>query len=175
MREKFLLFILFFVIGVPTLNCQTNTTEKTKPCKFLSFADAAKILGQPVEVVTNSWTFTTDKTRFECTYRGVEKDKASGKDINLYFSLEQIPQTPNAERAHEVFETAYRKINEPDILVEKLNGIGDEAFLISNPPNFHFIMVRQGESIFRVKLNKAGGGTSLEELKAFMKKAAAQV
>jgi hypothetical protein len=181
MRQKILLFILFLVIGVPTLNCQTkangkqdSSDEKTKPCKFLSFADAEKILGQPVELVTDSWTFTTGKTRFECSYRGVEKDKASGKDINLFFSSEQMQQNPTAEQAHEIFESTYRKINEPDILVGKLSGIGDEAFLISNPPNFHFMMVRKGELIFRVKLNKASQGTSLEELKTVMKKIAEQ-
>jgi hypothetical protein len=182
MRQKILLFILFLVIGVPTINCQTKASgkqnsadEKTKPCKFLSFADADKILGQPVELVTNSWTFTADKTRFDCTYRGVEKDEASGKDINLYFSSEEIQQNPTAEQAHEVFESDYRKINEPDIFVGKLSGIGDEAFLISNPPNFHFMMVRKGVIIFRIKLNKAGKGTSLEELKTFMKNIAGRI
>jgi hypothetical protein len=177
MRQKILLFILFLFIGVPTLNCQTNANgrqkpaaDKTKPCKFLSFADAEKILGQPVELITNSWNFAEGKTRLDCTYRGVEKDKVSGKDINLYFSSEQ--QNPPVKQAHEVFESSYRKINEPDIFVGKLSGIGDEAFLISNPPHFHFMMVRKGETIFRIKLNKAGKDTSLEELKTFMKKAA---
>jgi hypothetical protein len=182
MRQKILLIILFLFIGVPTLNCQTKASgsqrsadEKTKPCQFLSFAAAEKILGQPVELVTNSWTFTTGKTRFDCTYRGVEKDKASGKDINLFFSSEQIQQNPTAERAHEVFESTFRKINEPDIFVGKLSEIGDEAFLISNPPHFHFLMVRKGEIIFRIKLNKAGKGTSLEELKAFAKTVTGQI
>jgi len=167
MRQGFLLFVLFLFIGVPALNGQT-TGEKAKPCKYLSVADAEKILGQPVEPVTNSWNFADGKTRFDCTYRGVEKDKVSGKDINLFFSSEQ--QNPTAEEAHEVFEAAYREINEPDIFVGKLNGIGDEAFLISNPPNFHFMMFRKREIIFRIKLNKAGKGTSLEELKTFAKK-----
>jgi hypothetical protein len=181
MRQKILLFTLFLFIGVPALNCQTNGTqqssdEKTKPCRFLSFADAEKILGQPVELVTNSWTFTTGRTRFDCTYRGLEKDKASGKDINLFFSSEEIDQNPAGDaEAHEVFESAYRKINEPDMFVGKLRGTGDEAFLISNPPNFHFLMVRKGATIYRIKLNKAGKDTSLEELKAFMKKIAGRI
>jgi hypothetical protein len=179
MRRKFLLFILFIFIGVPALNCQTNATgrqkpadEKTKPCKFLSFADAEKILGQPVELVTDSWHFAGGKSRFDCTYRGVEKDKVSGQGINLFFSSEQ--QNPTAEQAHEAFEAAYRKINEPEMFVGQLSGIGDEAFLLSNPPHFHFMMVRKGAIIFRIKLNKASRGTSLEELKTVMKKIAEQ-
>jgi hypothetical protein len=179
MRQIILLFILFLFIGVPTINCQTNANdkpksadEKTKPCKFVSFAEAEKILGQPVELVTNSWSFADGKTRIDCTYRGVEKGKVSGKDVNLYFSSEQ--QNSTTSPAHEIFESAYRKINEPEMFVGKLSGIGDEAFLISNPPNFHFMMVRKGELIFRVKLNKASQGTSLEELKTVMKKIAEQ-
>jgi hypothetical protein len=174
MRRKFLFLFLIFAASALSLNCQTKTAEeKVKPCKYLSFADAEKILGAQVELVTNSWTFTKDITRFDCTYRAVEKDKASGKDINLYFSSEQ--QDSTAEQVHEVFETASRKINEPDIFVGKLSGIGDEAFLISNPPHFHFMMARKGKNIFRIKLNKAGEGTSLEELKAVVKKIVEQL
>ncbi|HVE57464.1 MAG TPA: hypothetical protein VNB22_11595 [Pyrinomonadaceae bacterium] len=174
MRRKILLLLIIFSASALSFNCQT-TDEKTKACKFLSFAEAEKILGGKVELVTNSWTFTTDITRFDCTYRAVEKDKASGKDINLYFSFEQQDQNATVEKAREVFASTYRKINEPDIFVGKLSGVGDEAFLISNPPNFHFMMVRKGTKIFRIKLNKAGKGTSLEELKTFMKKAAEQI
>ena len=89
--------------------------------------------------------------------------------------MERQDQNPTAERAHEIFETAYKKINEPEISVGKLSGIGDEAFFISNPPSFHFMMVRKSETIFRVKLNKAGEGTSFEELKIFMKKTAEEI
>lgn len=176
MRRKCLLLFLILSAFVLSVNCQTKQAdEKVKPCKFLSFAEAEKILGGKVELVTNSWTFTTGITRFDCTYRAVEKDTASGKDINLYFSFEQQDQNPTTEKAREVFASTYSKINEPDIFVGKLSGIGDEAFLISNPPNFHFIMVRKDTMIFRIKLNKASKGTSLEELKTFMKKAAEQI
>jgi len=174
MRRKILFLFLIFAASALSFNCQTKgLNEKVKPCKYLSFSEAEKILGQPVELVTNSWTFTADKTRFDCTYRAIEKDKASGKDINLYFTSEQ--QNSTVEQAHEIFESTYRKINEPDIFVGKLTGIGDEAFLISNPPSFHFMMVRKGKNILRVKLNKAGEGTSLEELKAFAKKVVEQL
>ena len=169
MRRKILFLFLIVAASVLSLNCQTKgMDEKAEPCKYLSFADAEKILGARVELVTNSWTFTKDTTRLDCTYRAVEKDKASGKGINLYFSSEQ--QDSTAEQVHEVFESAYRKVNEPELSVGKLSGIGDEAFFISNPPHFHFMMVRKGKIIFRVKLNKAGEGTSLEELKAFAKR-----
>ena len=89
--------------------------------------------------------------------------------------MEQKEQNPTAEQSRQEFESAYRKINEPELLVLVLSGIGDDAFLISNPPSFHFIMVRKGEIIFRFKMNKAAEKTSLEELKTFAKKVAEQV
>jgi hypothetical protein len=173
MRRKFLFLFLIFSASVLSFNCQTKQTDgKVEPCKYLSFSDAEKILGRKVALITNSWTFTADKTRFDCNYRAIEKDKTSGKDINLYFALEQQDRNATAEQAHEIFESSYKKINEPEISVGKLSGIGDEAFFISNPPSFHFMMVRKGEIIFRIKLNKASEGTSFEELKIFMKKIA---
>ena len=176
MKTQLLMLFLIFSASALSLNCQTKAAdEKAAPCKYLSFSEAEKILGAKVALITNSWTFTADKTRFDCTYRAVEKDKVSGKDINLYFSMERKDQNPTIGQAHEVFESAYRKINEPEISVGKLSGIGDEAFFISNPPNFHFMMVRKGENIFRFKMNKAAEKTSLVELKAFAKKVAEQI
>lgn len=176
MRRKLLFLFLIISASAVALNCQTKATdEKVKPCKYLSFAAAEKILGREVVLITNSWTFTADVTRFECTYRAVEKDKASGKDINLYFSVEQKDRNSTAQQAHEVFESTYKKINEPEISVGKLNGIGDEAFFISNPPNFHFMMVRKNGTLFRIKLNKASEGTSFEELKIFIRKMTEQL
>ena len=93
----------------------------------------------------------------------------------MYFSLERQEQNPTVEQARQIFASTYKKINEPALSVEVLSRIGDEAFSISNPSNFHFIMVRKGEIIFRIKLNKATENTSLEELKAFAKKFAEQL
>ena len=86
MPRKFLFLLLIFSAGALTANCQTAAV-KTKECKYLSLTEAEKILGRRVEQVTNSWTFTREATTFDCTYRGVEKDPASGKEINLFFKL----------------------------------------------------------------------------------------
>lgn len=181
MKRKILLLVLCVLFAsAPFLSCQANVVEthfaaKPKPCKFLSYADAEKILGQSVRLIENISKVEGDVRKSDCVYTGVSKDKVSGKDINLYFSLEQQEQNPTVEQARQVFESTYRKINEPELSVQVLSGIGDEAFSISNPSNFHFIMVRKGEIIFRIKLNKATEKTSLEELKAFAKKFAEQI
>ena len=173
MKRTILLLSLIFSGFVLSLNCQTKgMSGKVEPCKYLSSPEAEKILGQSVRLIENSSKVEGDVRKSNCVYSGISKDKISGKDINLYFSVEQKVQNPTVGQAHEVFESAYKKINEPEISVGKLSGIGDEAFFISNPPNFHFMMVRKGELIFRIKLNKASEGTSFEELKIFMKKIA---
>jgi hypothetical protein len=180
MKRKILLLALCLFVSAPFLSCQANAVKthfaaKPKSCKFLSYADAEKILGQPVRLMENISKVEGDVRNSNCVYTGVSKDKVSGKDINLYFSFEQQEQNPTVEQARQVFESTYKKINEPDLSVQVLSGIGDEAFSISNPSNFHFIMVRKGEIIFRIKLNKATEKTSLEELKAFAKKFAEQI
>ena len=180
MKRKIILLVLCLFVSAPFLSCQANVFEthfaaNPKPCEFLPYDDAEKILGQPVRLIENISKVESDVRKTDCTYRGVSKDKFSGKDINLYFSLEQQEQNPTVEKARQEFESTYKKIDEPLLLVQLLSGIGDEAFVISNPPNFHFMMVRKGAMIFRMKLNKVPEKTSLEELKAFAKKFAEQL
>jgi hypothetical protein len=172
--------LLLVVICISALNCTAqskniNSSRQVKACTLLAQSDAEKILGQPVRLIENTSKIQGGVRKSDCVYRGASNDKFSGKPINLYFSLEQRQQNPTVEQARQVFESTYRKINEPDLLVQVLNGIGDKAFLISNPPSFHFIMVRKGEVIFRFKMNKAAEKTSLEELKEFAKKISEQI
>jgi hypothetical protein len=172
MRRKILLLFLIFSASVWSLNCQTKgTDEKVKPCKFLSFAEAEKILGQPVELVTNSWNFTDDKTRFECTYRVIEKDRASSREINLFFMLEE---TSGVEQAKQIYEDIWNS-NKNHRGIEVLSGIGDEAYSHSEKPNFHFVMARKGKFTVRLKVNKAVETTSFDELKAFAKKVVGEI
>lgn len=163
----------FFISRVDA--AKTHSAVKLKPCKFLTYAEAEKILGQPVRLIENVSKIEGDVRKSNCVYSGISKDKASGKDINLYFSMEQKAQNPTIEETRQIFESAYGKVNEPELSVQVLSEIGDESFVISNPGYFHFIMVRKGAIIFRIKLNKAAENTSLAELKTFAKKFAEQL
>lgn len=172
MRRNILLLVLIFSAFVLSFNCQTKTVdEKVKACKFLSFAEAEKILGQPVELVTNSWTFTADITRFDCVYRTAKNDAATGKAINLYFRLEES-STENA--AKQIYAGIWQS-NKNHRGIEILGGIGDEAYSHSDKPNFHFVMARKGKFTIRLKVNKAVETTSLAELQAFAKKVGEQI
>jgi len=172
MRRKSLLLFLIISAFVLSLNCQTKPAdEKIKPCKYLSFAEAEKILGGKVELVTNSWTFTADITRFDCTYRVIEKDRSSGQAINLFFRLEESSDEAQAKQIYaEVWNS-----NKNHRGIEILSAFGDEAYAHSDKPNFHFVMVRKGKFTLRLKVHKAVETTSFEELKAFAKKIIEQI
>ena len=169
MSRRFLFFLLVISALVLSVNCQTD--EKAKECKYLSFAEAGKILGARVELVTNSWTFTREKTRFECHYRAVEKDKKSGRETNLFFMLEE---STTEEQARQIYETIWQS-NKNHEGIEVLSGIGDEAYAHSDRANFHFVMARKGKFTIRLKVNKTTATTSLEELKAFARKVAGEI
>lgn len=172
MRRKILLFLLIFSASALSLNCQTNSAdEKVKPCKFMSFAEAEKILGQKVELVENSWNFADGKTIFKCNYRAIEKDEASGKEINLFFMLEE---SPTENQAKQIYADIWNS-NKNHTGIEVLSGIGNEAYSHSDKTNFHFVMARKGKFTIRFKIAKAVETTSLEELKAFTKKLVEQI
>jgi len=167
MRRKILLLLILFSASFLSFNCQTKTAdEKVKLCKHLSFPEAEKILGGKVELVTNSWTFTADITRFDCTYCVIEKDSAGGQPVNLFFRLEE---SSDETEAKQIYAGAWNS-NKNHRGIETLSGIGDEAYAHSDKPNFHFVMARKGKFTVRLKVNKAVETTSLEKLKAFAKK-----
>jgi hypothetical protein len=152
--------------------CQTKAAdEKVKPCKFLSFAEAEKILGSPVELITNSWNFADGETKFDCHYRSIKKDEASGREINLFFRLEE---SADESQAKKIYETIWNS-NKNHQGIEILSGIGDEAYSHSDRQNFYFVMVRKGKFTIRLKVNKTADTTSFDELKAFAKKTVEQI
>lgn len=166
MQRRFLFLLLIFSVFVVSLNCQTRSDEKAEECQYLTLAEAEKILGARVELVSNSWTYTTDANKFDCAYRAVEKDKASGKEINLFFRLEE---STTEDQAKQIYESIWES-NKNHAGIEPLSGIGDEAYAHSDKPNFHFVFARKGKFTLRMKVNKAVAATSPEALKAFAKR-----
>jgi hypothetical protein len=132
----------------------TNTSSSDESC--LAKMDAEKILGLPARQ-TESETFTKDDVlQHKCSWKATQEDLNS----NLYYLDEHYN---NAESAHKVFE---------DIVVSNRNNpgqtrpdIGDEAWLHSDGTNFCLLMVRKGNKIIRMKVNKLTKETSVEEMK----------
>lgn len=172
MCSKFTFLLLIFSASVLSLNCQTLSDDaKVKPCKFMSFAEAEKILGRRVEIVANSWNFTREATRIECTYRAVEKDERSGKGVNLFFLVEE---SSTEEQAKQTYARIWES-NKNHRGIEPLSELGDEAYFHSDRENFQFLMARKGKFSIRFKIAKAPATASPEELKAFARRVIEQL
>ena len=144
------------LIGLLSISSLQGTSESSSDEPCLAKADAEKILGLPARQ-TESETFTENNVlQHKCSWKATQEDLNS----NLYYLDEQYN---NAESAHKVFE---------DIVVSNRNNpgqtrplIGDEAWLHSDGTNFCMLMVRKGNKIIRMKVNKLTKETSVEEMK----------
>lgn len=152
-------------------NNEAGLCEKLKPCQLLTQANAERILGQSVRLTGDKSELKGEVRQCRCTYTGVSKDPASGQDINLHFSFEQKENQPSAEQARQVMDTT-KSENAHDLSIRDLSGIGDQAFLLGEEPNVHFIMARKGAVVIRLQIKQATEKTSLEELKAFAREVA---
>ena len=166
-----LAFLLYGMIPAAEGNGgQTGFCEKIKPCQLLAQSDAEKMLGQPVRLTQDTSVLKGDVRQCMCAYAGVSKDKASGQDPVLYFSLEQKEPNPSAEQAHQLLVST-KEANAHDTEIADLTGIGEEAFLLSNDLNSHLIMARKGTIIMRLQVKRAAGEKSSDAIKAFAEKA----
>ena len=149
---------------------QTGFCEKIKPCQLLAQSDAEKMLGQPVRLTQDTSVLKGDVRQCLCAYMGVSKDKASGQDSVVFFSLEQKEANPSAEQARQVLVST-KEANAHDTEIADLTGVGEEAFLLSNDLNSHLIMARKGAIIMRLQVKRAAGEKSSDAIKAFAEKA----
>ncbi|MFI5212130.1 MAG: hypothetical protein ACHQIH_04550, partial [Ignavibacteria bacterium] len=78
---------------------------------------------------------------------------------NVSFAQKHYTSIKTSNKDHEGFKVLY--------------GIGDEAYLHSDYENFYFIIVRKGEKIFNMKVNKITSKTSLNEFNSIAKNLAA--
>ena len=148
--------VILILIGLSfTSSLQgTNTSSSDEYC--LAKADVERILGLPARQ-TESETFTENNVlQHKCSWKATQEDLNS----NLYYLDEHYN---NAQSAHKVFE---------DIVVSNRNNpgqtrpeIGDEAWFHSDGTNFCLLMVRKGNKMIRMKVNKLTKETSVEEMK----------
>ena len=145
---------------------QTHVCDRVKPSQLLTQSTAEKMLGQAARLVPDTTTMKGNVRQCMCAYFGVSKDRATGQDSVVYFSLEEKEKTTSPEEARQVIAST-KEANAQDNEILDLSGIGDEAFLLSNDSNSHLIMARKGGIIMRLQVKKAVGNKSLEESKAF--------
>jgi len=154
---EILLFALFSAGGsVPAAN--ETTAIKSVACDFFGPENAAKILGVKFRGEDAGMTEDADGRSWRCTFlRPDEAEKAGPK---IYFVM--IKNT-SEDAAIRVFESV-RASNRKHKGFSEWPGIGDEAVVHTDSPNFHFLMVRKGVKTIRIKVNPADG-ISLDQLK----------
>jgi len=133
---------------------------------YFSKSDAEKILGEKAHLSDSSSTIKKDTLEIKKAYTANSKNQKTGKTGNVYFMIEEYKQVASAKNAY----TAIKVANEKHAGFKTLHDIGDEAYFHSDGTNFYFILVRKQKTMFRMKVNKITGTTSLEEFKRIAKK-----
>ena len=157
-------------IGYPTTDTipVTKLPHQTIPFfKIIYFteSDAERILGEKAHLTDSSSTIKKDTLECKSAYTANSKDQKTGKTGVVYFMIEQYSQVSSAKNAY----NSIRVANENHEGVKILQGIGDDAYFHSDGQNFYFILVRKRSKMFRIKVNKITGKTSLNEFNLIAK------
>ncbi|MEQ1645862.1 MAG: hypothetical protein ABL959_20590 [Pyrinomonadaceae bacterium] len=92
------------------------------------------------------------------------------KPPKLYFVLYKATSEDTAKQSFDTVRQSNNKLGG----FEEWPGVGDEAVVHSDDPNFHFVMVRKGVKTIRVKIHPAEG-VSLDDLKNVARSLAAKL
>jgi len=146
----------FILIGLFFSSSFQGPTKNHSDGNCIAKTDAEKILGFTAHQTENSTVSENNVVQHKCSWKATQDDLNS----SLYYIDEQHD---NAESAHKVFE---------GIVVSNQNNsgqsrpeIGDEAWLHSDGTNFCLLMVRKGNKIIRMKVNRLTKETSVDEMK----------
>ncbi len=152
-----------------------DTIPSTKPSSqnnsffdqvYFSKSDAEKILGEPAFLSDSSSLIKKDTLERKTAYTALSKDQQKDKPVVIYFMIEQYSQEASAKNAYNAIKVA----NENHEGVKALHDMGDEAYFHTDSRNFYFILVRKGNIMFRIKVNKITSLTSLNEFNRVSKK-----
>ena len=142
-----------------------NSQSSFFPGHLFSESEAERILGEQAHLTDSSLTTIGDTVEYKCTYTANSKDQKTGKTGVVYFLFEQYARVSLAQLVY----TFIRRGNENHEGFKTLHGMGDEAYFHSDGQNFYFIIVRKGEKMFRIKVNKITSTTSLKEFNMIAK------
>lgn len=127
---------------------------------YFSQSDAEIILGEKAHISDSSSTIKRDTLEIKKAYTADSKEPKSGKPVVIYFMLEEYAYDSSALNAYTFFKVA----NEKHEGVKVVDNLGDDAYFHSDGKNFYFILVRKGNKLLRLKVNKI---TSLTSINSF--------
>jgi hypothetical protein len=133
---------------------------------YFSKSDAEIILGEKAHISDSSSTIKKDTFEIKKAYTADIKNHKTDKTGVIYFMLEKYSYVSSAKNAYTFFKVA----NEKHEGIKVINDIGDDAYFHSDGNNFYFILVRKGNKLLRLKVNKITSHTSLSGFYLISKK-----
>ena len=132
-------------------------TKSIERSRFLTLADAEKIMGEPMHVIDTATIIGAESLTYQCSYKANEVDPKTQVTGAIYFLLQSYNELSGAQERYAFI----KKANE-DHGIKELSDLGDEAYFHTDGSNFYFVMVRKGVNVFNIKVNKITSTTSLE-------------
>jgi hypothetical protein len=132
--------------------------------------DAEKVTGEPMYPTGGSTQLEGGALNYRYAYTAHSKINETERRSALYFLLRHYGHPGSAEVKYHATKSANEGLG-----IETLDGLGDEAYFHTDSENFYFIMVRKGNKLFNLKVNKITASTSLEEFHALAKKIASGI
>ena len=133
---------------------------------YFSKSDAEKILGEKAYLSDSLSTIKKDTLEIKTAYTAISEDQKTDKTGVIYFMIEKYRHDSSAKNAYNFIKVA----NENHEGVKIIHDMGDEAYFHSDGHNFYFFLVRKGNIMFRIKVNKITSHTSLNEFNLISKK-----
>ena len=149
----------------------TKSSAQNKPFlqrDYFIKSDAELILGEKAYLSDSSSAIKKDTLEIKRAYTANSEDLKTGKTGVIYFMIEEYSQEASAREAYHFF----KKANEKHEGVRTVYNMRDEAYFHSDGTNFYFILVRKGNIMFRMKVNKITSHTSLSGFNLVSKKIA---
>ena len=175
-------FVLTFSAGIQLAgSCHNQLRQRTdtsdsfilkrskwliESTKLFSQSDAEMILGEAAHLTDSSTILASDTLTLRAAYSADTKDQETGKTGNIYYLFEQFAKQSIAKKIYTGFRIS--NANHPGFKI--LQDLGDEAYYHSDNENFALIIVRKGEKLLRMKVNKLTSKTSLNNFTAIAKK-----
>ncbi len=140
---------------------QEDSVVVIKKPKFTSdtlftIMSAERILGQSAFLHERRSSRSTTNRLYQSGYTAFQKD--NGINGTIYFSIEQFDDELSAHQYYIDTRNANARNG-----IQMLTYVGSEAYFHSDHENFYFIMVRKGNKVFNMKVNKITSHTSLVE------------
>jgi hypothetical protein len=123
--------------------------------------DIEKILGQTARLTEEKKEIKDNLIKRSLTYTSLENEPETNRAVNLHYTLTKYADSTLSKKAY--VDILKSNSNLPG--QTSLTGIGNEAWYHSDNENFSVIIVRKGDKLLLMKINKMTKKFSLEALK----------